>query len=74
MYPLAKELGASPHENTRDFVNGAVRGLEVLAGSLWYQNLHLAILYICTAPVYTWFTYLHLVAPILGQCSLKLRQ
>ena len=56
----------------QDFVNGAMRELEVVAGPLWDQNLRLAILYVCTAPVYTWFTYFHLLAPILGQCSLKL--
>ena len=61
--------GASPHERARNFVNGAVRELEVVAGSLWDQNLHLAIFYVCTAPVYTWFTYFHLLAPILSMLA-----
>ena len=69
---LTKDLGPLQHANARDFVNGAARELDVVAGSLWYQNVRLAILYVCSAPVYTWFTYFHLLAPILGQWSLKI--
>ena len=30
-------------------------------------NIYLVVFYICTAPVSTWFTYFHVLPPILAQ-------